>query len=116
MSNNSEGKHIYMDDPQLQEALRKACQKSLKEKANDDGNLRSFERLLEDEPEEQEAPVFLDATPDAIRKSIENLQACLPSGARITLTGVMDREGVVSDYTDDDPLFHIEISLYGGQK
>ena len=84
-------------------------------KTNDDEYLRSFERLLEDEPDEQEAPVFLDAAPDAIRKSIENLQTCLPEGARITLTGVMDREGFVSDYSDD-PLFRVEITLYGGPK
>lgn len=87
-------------------------------KTFDDEHLRSFERLLEDEPDNElndEGAVFFDTPPDAIKLSIARLQECLPEGARLTLSGVMDHDGYVSDYCDD-PMFHIEITLYGGQK
>lgn len=84
-------------------------------KTIDDEYLRSFEALLE-EHNEQEAPADArDTQADAIRQSIATLQACLPEGARLTLSGVMDREGLVSDYSDD-PMLHVETTLYGGPK
>ena len=53
--------------------------------------------------------------PEKVRRTITLLQESLPESARLTLTGVMDREGFVSDYSDD-PLFRVEITLFGSQK